>query len=81
MRGSAARILIVDDDELGTMARAAVLRTVGYHITATLERNEAISLTAEETFDLMILDFDLPNMNGIQLALYLRKEGALPPCS
>jgi CheY-like chemotaxis protein len=66
------RVLCVDDAEPALALRALILKTKGYAVTAS---NSA--LQAEETFksgrfDLAVLDYEMPDMNGVQLAARLK---------
>jgi len=68
----ALRILLVDDEVeiLRLLTRRLTRR--GYAITTAADANQALALLAEETFDLAILDFMMPGMNGLELAAQCR---------
>lgn len=69
---NARRILLVDDEAeiLRLLTRRLTRR--GYAITTAADANQAVALLAEETFDLAILDFMMPGMNGLELAAQCR---------
>jgi len=74
-------LLIVEDD---TNMRHAISKLIGNTDVQTSEAataTEAIELLKNNTFDCMVLDLGLPDMNGIDLLCYLsdQKNIALPP--
>lgn len=70
----APRILIVDDaDEL----RAFFVRTLlvdGYCVTAVATARQAIAAIRDGEFELVVLDFSLPDGDGLELTRQLRCE-------
>ncbi len=68
----AARVLLVDDNRDGLSARKALLEEQGF-ITATAMNGEAaLEVLSKTTFDLMVTDFRMPKMNGIELIQCVR---------
>jgi CheY-like chemotaxis protein len=64
----AARILLVDDEEeiLRLVARRLTRR--GHQVTTASDSSQALARLREGPFDLAILDFTMPVMNGLELA-------------
>ena len=62
------RVLCVDDNELLVSVSAAVLRNEGYEVLACSDPLRAASIARSEELDLAILDYEMPAMNGAQLA-------------
>ena len=58
------RVLVVDDDDDVRDAIVACLQTVGYEIAAAASGDAAIAALERESFDLMIMDFAMPGLNG-----------------
>jgi len=74
-----ARILLVDDNVSGLKARQMVLEELGYATVGTCCPKQALSLFRKQPFDLVITDYKMPEMNGIELIAALReKDPALP---
>ncbi len=74
-----ARILLVDDNKLGLIARKAVLEDAGHRITTAQEGQEALERFTREKFDLLITDYKMPRMNGLELIRRVRERaGTLP---
>lgn len=66
------RILLVDDIEENLVALEALLRQDGLTISTARAGNEALELLLEHEFALAILDVQMPDMDGFQLAELMR---------
>jgi CheY-like chemotaxis protein len=66
------RVLIVDDERATSETLTAIFRKHGYQARASYSAEEAIDVIAEWQPNLALLDVNLPNMNGIDLAIALR---------
>jgi CheY-like chemotaxis protein len=75
----AARLLLVDDNKLGLSARRAVMEELGYEVIATSCPREAIRLARENTVDLVITDYRMPDMTGSEMIASLRGSGFEKP--
>lgn len=73
------RILLVDDNKLGLVARKTVLEELGYRITTAAEGQEALEQFGRTQFDLMITDYKMPKMNGLELINRVRERSANLP--
>ncbi|MCL5745627.1 MAG: response regulator, partial [Acidobacteria bacterium] len=62
-----ARILLVDDNQSGLAARKSVLEEFGHKVTTAVSGHDALESFGSETFDLVITDYKMPRMNGIEL--------------
>lgn len=69
----AAKILVVDDDELVLVALEALLRPQGYEVVTAASGPEALAKLAESGADLLILDIIMPGMSGFELCEHIRK--------
>ena len=69
------QVLIVDDDVGFARALARRLRQVGHDVTTCPNGAEAIEYYAEEHFDVVVLDYQLPDWNGIELLNELKSSG------
>lgn len=67
------RILIVEDEKLVADTLAQILSAHGYDARVAYTAEAAISLLPHWTPSLAILDVMLPKMNGIELAVALKK--------
>jgi CheY-like chemotaxis protein len=67
-------ILLVDDNRNGLMARKAVLAELGYRITTATRPTQALEAFRNDSFDLVITDYNMPEMKGIELIHHLRSD-------
>ncbi len=63
-RGS---VLLVDDEPKILHSLAAALRDEGYSVATTVSPREALSLTSDRPFDLVVVDNLMPEMSGLDL--------------
>jgi putative two-component system response regulator len=68
------RILIVDDDEFATNILANALTQFGHHVTAARNGQEALELMRSSSYRLVVLDWEMPGMSGIDLCRHIRKR-------
>jgi PAS domain S-box-containing protein len=72
-----ASILIVDDQEANVMLLELMLRNEGYtNITTTQDPCQVAGLHAEQQFDLILLDLQMPEMDGFEVMEALKKDEA-----
>ncbi len=67
------KILIVDDDAEFRLNLTEVLTGAGYRTESAATAQEAIARSEAEEFDIILLDFMMPKMNGIDSLLTLRR--------
>ena len=68
------RLLIVEDEVLLCDAVAESLRLSGYAVDAVYDGESALEALVVEPYDLMILDLNLPGVDGLEVLRMLRKE-------
>jgi CheY-like chemotaxis protein len=61
------KILVADDDPLMRKLLSAVLTFYGYDIECVSNGKEAIALVETGSYDILITDYLMPEMNGIDL--------------
>lgn len=66
------RILLVEDEENIRDTVKLNLELEGYEVVATDNGREAVKITKEQHFDLMVLDVMLPEINGYQICEQVR---------
>lgn len=72
-------ILIVEDDEAIAAGLALNLRLSGYTATVVQNGRAALEYLAQQAPDLVLLDINLPEMNGLEVMRELRQAGNITP--
>ena len=68
-------VLVVEDNILNRELTTALLKTSGYNVQVAQDGAEALMLLGRETVDLMLLDIDLPFIDGHRLLQALKEKG------
>ena len=69
-----AKILIVDDQETNVLVLEQMLLDDGYtHIASTMDPREVCALYRQNNYDLILLDLEMPGMDGFQVLEGLKK--------
>jgi CheY-like chemotaxis protein len=67
------RILIIDDNSLGLAARRSVLEELGHKVITSGAPQDALELCGKQRFDIVVTDYKMPKMNGVEFITRLRK--------
>src|SRR4051794_22768051 len=67
-------ILIVDDEPKNLMALETVLDNPGYRLVRAGSADEALLALVAEEFALLVLDIQMPGMNGFELAHMVKQR-------
>jgi CheY-like chemotaxis protein len=70
---SLLRILVVDDDRSHRQIVGRILGTRGYQVEAAEDGADALKLLSSGNFDLAIIDYLMPGMNGVETFRAARK--------
>jgi CheY-like chemotaxis protein len=72
-------ILLTDDNEDMVELVQLVLRSSGYKLITAGDGAKAVELCLKQKPDLVLMDINMPNMNGIEATRTLRKQGFTSP--
>ena len=73
MRAEGASILVVDDDVDTCRNLSDILTDMGYHVDTAHDGPTALGLARRRRYDVALLDFKMPGMDGLTLYRELRK--------
>ncbi len=76
---SMLRVLIIDDEDPFRLAVEMALKLDGYAAKSYSSPEIAIEALKDETYDVMIVDFYMPGMNGIEFIQWLKEHGVDTP--
>jgi len=79
LSGSAVQILLVDDEVALTDPLSRILRQQGYGVDIVHDGLEGWRLAAQGQYDLLILDWMLPQKTGLEICQELRSQGDTTP--
>ena len=68
------RILVVDDDLTARLLMRAALEKSGYEVCLAENGKDALCQIRLQSFDLVMLDVEMPGLNGYQVCAQLRQE-------
>lgn len=71
-------ILIVEDDPELNQQMQDMLRSAGYRVSACMDGESALQEVAKQSFQLILLDLMLPQLDGISVLRLLRKTSQTP---
>lgn len=74
-----ALILLVDDNKDGIIARRSVLEELGYQVVTAGCGSDALHLVEERSLDLVVTDYRMEPMDGLELIALLRQRGFKNP--
>ena len=70
----AKRILVVDDDENILSLERTILEQKGFDVTTAAGGAEALQLLGERTFDLVLLDVMMPEIDGFTVCRRIKED-------
>jgi two-component system cell cycle response regulator len=73
---SALRVLIVDDDADSREMMENVVGVLGHHCVGAKDGVEALAMQAARTVDVILSDWSMPEMNGVELCRRVREQKA-----
>lgn len=72
-RDSENRMLIVDDSEINRMISAGVFDAEGHEVDLLADGSEVVAAVEKHRYDLILLDIEMPGMDGFETAAAVRR--------
>jgi class 3 adenylate cyclase len=69
-----ARLLVVDDNKVNRLLLSRNIELMGHKVTLAENGRVALQLLKRESFDLMLLDIEMPEMDGFQVLGEMAKD-------
>ncbi|MBE5946221.1 MAG: response regulator [Lachnospiraceae bacterium] len=68
------KILVVDDDAMNLRMAEFMLGKKGHEVVKAESGSEAIEMLSKDSFDLVLLDIEMPDMDGIETLAKVRED-------
>jgi len=79
MANSSLRVLCIDDDDQIRYALGQMCRSQGWQAYTAQDVSEGLAIFDREKIDLVLTDYHLPGVNGVEGVRQLRRRSALVP--
>ncbi len=68
-------ILLVEDNQINSMVTSRLLKKKGHAVTQAYDANGALDAVRKHDFSLILMDINLPDMNGLEVTKKIRELG------
>jgi CheY-like chemotaxis protein len=68
------RILLVEDNVVNQLVGRGILEKAGHHVLVSGNGREALRLLEEQPFDLVLMDVQMPEMDGFEATAAIREK-------
>ncbi len=73
LQGAGKKVLLVDDNRVNQMVGAQLVKMLGYQVHIVANGAEALEVIGQEYFDLVLMDCQMPVMDGFEATQSIRK--------
>lgn len=71
-----SQVLIVDDEIANIIPLMAIIQTMGEHCDYALNGHEAIKMAANKEYKLILMDINMPMIDGIQTTKIIKESSS-----
>src|SRR5882757_4936400 len=73
-----SKVLVAEDDDDLLAVIGFALHNAGFEAIKVSNGNDALLAFAEQTFALLVLDINMPELNGLQVCTHVREQSSVP---
>jgi CheY-like chemotaxis protein len=67
-------VLVAEDNAVNRRLIETLLQSAGHHVTAVANGKQAVTLFESQVFDLILMDIEMPEMNGLEATQAIRES-------
>lgn len=74
------KILLAEDNTINQLLAQTILNQFGFHVDTAENGKIAVDYIAKNTYDIVLMDLKMPEMNGYEASKYIRTQFVSPKC-